>query len=219
VRLKQLVEDYLDVVRADHRRTARREELDLVALAREALSGMGSAASARVRFSGEESISGSFDGARIQQLVQNLVSNALKYSEPDAPVDLQVSADGDDRAVLRVTDHGIGIPESDLGPLFERFHRGQNTDDRRYSGLGLGLYICRQVAEEHGGSIDVTSRLGDGTAFTVRLARWSDQPAEAPASLGTTSQRFDPAPDVQPERSADAMVPPAVADLPGEATT
>ena len=53
--------------------------------------------------------------------------------------------------------------------LFERFHRGSNTDDRRYRGLGLGLYICRQIAEEHGGTINVTSRVGEGTTFHVTL--------------------------------------------------
>ena len=219
VRLKQLVEDYLDVVRADHQRTTRREELDLVGLAREAMTGMGAAASARVRLSGDESIRGSFDGARIQQLVQNLVSNALKYSDADALVDVTVTADGDDHAVLRVADHGIGIPESDLGLLFERFHRGQNTDDRRYGGLGLGLYICRQVAEEHGGRIDVTSRLGEGTTFIVRLGRWSEAPAEAPAFPSETAPRHEPAPLEQPDRGADAALPPTVAELPGEATT
>lgn len=171
LRLKQLVEDYLDVVRADHARVLRRDEHDLVALVHDAMQGMGSGAE-RVTITGDAAIEGSFDGPRIQQLVQNLVNNALKYSEPGTPVEVEVRADAD-VAIMTVTDHGIGIPESDLSLLFERFHRGQNTDDRRYGGLGLGLYICRQIAEEHQGSIDVASRVGEGTTFTVRLARWS----------------------------------------------
>ena len=170
VRLKELVEDYLDVVRADEGRGVRREEHDLVELVRDALDGMGRPA-ARASLTGDHSLPGSFDRSRIQQLVQNLVSNAIKYSEPDTPVLVDVRADGDD-AVVAVTDQGIGIPEGDLGLLFERFHRGMNTDDRRYGGLGLGLYICRQIAEEHGGSISVSSRVGSGTTFTARLARW-----------------------------------------------
>ncbi|HEX6129620.1 MAG TPA: ATP-binding protein [Candidatus Limnocylindria bacterium] len=171
LRLKQLVEDYLDVVRADQRRALRRDEHDLVALVRDALDGMEHGVT-RVVVSGDASVSGAFDGPRILQLVQNLVSNALKYSDAGAPVEVDVRAEGD-RALLSVADHGIGIPEADLPRLFERFHRGQNTDDRRYGGLGLGLYICRQIAEEHDGRIDVESRVGVGTTFTVRLARWS----------------------------------------------
>jgi len=177
LRLKQLVEDYLDVVRADEARPARREPGDLVSLAREAIDGMGQDA-ARVSVRGDASVAGTYDGPRIQQLVQNLASNALKYSDPSASVGVGVHADGAD-ATLEVSDHGIGIPEADLTLLFERFHRGQNTDDRRYGGLGLGLYICKQIAEEHGGSIHVTSKVGVGSTFTVRIRRWavSDEPA------------------------------------------
>jgi signal transduction histidine kinase len=176
LRLKELVEDYLDVVRADAGGRLRREDHDLVALVREALEGMGQAAS-RATLTAEAPVPGRFDGSRIQQLVQNLVSNALKYSEPDTPVLVEVRSEGEE-AIMAVTDRGIGIPDGDLALLFERFHRGRNTDDRRYGGLGLGLYICRQIAEEHGGSISVSSRVGVGTTFTARLAlRETDTPA------------------------------------------
>jgi signal transduction histidine kinase len=178
LRLKQLVEDYLDVVRAEDGRQARREPADLVALVREALGSLGPDAG-RVAVSGDRSVEGRFDGPRIQQLVQNLVGNALKYSAPTDPVAVEVVAEGDD-AVLTVTDRGIGIPESDQALLFERFHRGRNADDRRFGGLGLGLYICRQVAEEHGGSIQVQSRVGKGAAFTVRMPRWGAPGEVAP---------------------------------------
>jgi signal transduction histidine kinase len=171
LRLKQLVEDYLDVVRADEARVARREPADLVILVREAIDGMGQDVG-RVSFHGDASVEGGYDAPRIHQLVQNLVSNALKYSEPDDPVEVAVRGDGAD-AIIEVTDHGIGIPDDDQAMLFERFHRGQNTDDRRYGGLGLGLYICKQIAEEHRGSVSVTSRLGEGSTFGVRLRRWA----------------------------------------------
>ncbi|HEX2194378.1 MAG TPA: GAF domain-containing sensor histidine kinase [Candidatus Limnocylindria bacterium] len=171
VRLKQLVEDYLDIVRTEGRRALRREEHDLVALVQDALTGMGTSAG-RVKLTGEPELRGYFDGPRIEQLVQNLVNNALKYSNPGTPVEVDVSAQ-DGYAVLSVRDRGIGIAKSDLGLLFERFHRGQNTSDRTHRGLGLGLYICRQVASEHGGRIEVTSRVGEGSTFTVYLDRWS----------------------------------------------
>jgi signal transduction histidine kinase len=217
LRLKQLVEDYLDVVRSDHQRSGRRQPLDLAELVREAVNGT-VGANGRVRLTAAEPIPGSFDGPRIQQLVENLVSNALKYSETDAQVDVKVVSD-DDWATITVADNGIGIPDSDLGLLFERFHRGQNADDRRYGGLGLGLYICRQVAEDHGGTIEVTSRVGEGTTFTVRLARTSEVPAEAdaPAPEGAAA----PTPPATPATPAahPSASSPSVADLPGEATT
>lgn len=182
LRLKQLVEDYLDVVRADEARAARREPGDLVAIVRDAVAGMGQDVGP-VSLDGDAVVDGSWDAGRIHQLVQNLVGNARKYSEADAPITVTVRADGADGAdgagaILEVADRGIGIPEEDLERLFERFHRGQNTDDRRYGGLGLGLYICRQIAEEHGGSIAVASRIGEGSRFTVRLRRWAvaDEP-------------------------------------------
>jgi signal transduction histidine kinase len=218
LRLKQLVEDYLDVVRADHRLSGRRDELDLVTLVNDAVGGT-AGANGRVNVTGASTVPGSFDGPRIQQLVQNLVSNALKYSETDALVEIDLDAD-DEWATMTVTDRGIGIPETDLALLFERFHRGQNTDDRRYGGLGLGLYICRQVAEEHGGTITATSRIGEGTTFIVRLARRSPVPPADPATTQSTPppapmSAVDPA-TTEPEAPA---APPSVAELPGEATT
>jgi signal transduction histidine kinase len=166
-RLKALVDDYLDIVSAEAGREARMAPGDLVQLAMEALEGMPDQ-SARVQVTRAAAVPGSFDAARIRQLVQNLVGNAVKYSDPMYAVELRIWQEGG-LAQLTVTDHGIGIPDEDLPLLFERFHRGSNADDRRYRGLGLGLYICRQVAEEHGGTIAVTSRVGEGTTFHVTL--------------------------------------------------
>jgi signal transduction histidine kinase len=166
-RLKVLVDDYLDIVSAEAGREAHMAQGDLVQIAREALEGMPDPTS-RVRLTGADAVPGTFDAARLRQLVQNLVGNAVKYSVAAEPVELRVWHE-DGVAQLTVTDHGIGIPDEDLPLLFERFHRGSNTDDRRYRGLGLGLYICRQIADEHGGTINVTSRVGEGTTFHVTL--------------------------------------------------
>lgn len=165
LRLRDLVEDYLGLVRAEEDRDLDLEELDLATLVREMVE-RAPAADGRVHLSGDGSLPGRFDRRRVGQLVQNLVGNALKYSDDE--VDVEVRRHGSN-AVMTVHDRGIGIPEADLPRLFERFHRGTNTDDRRHSGMGLGLYISRKIAEAHGGSITVSSRMNEGSRFEVRL--------------------------------------------------
>ncbi len=179
IRLRDLVEEYLGLMRAEEEQELRFDTHDLVQVVRDNLQGMPQA-DQRVRLSGDASLTGSFDERRISQLVQNLVGNALKYSDAEVEVDLHVSGE---EVILEVRDRGIGIPEADLPRLFERFHRGTNTDDRRHSGMGLGLYICRQVAEAHGGTISVSSRVNEGAQFIVRLPRLvaADDPTPAPA--------------------------------------
>jgi signal transduction histidine kinase len=95
---------------------------------------------------------GSFDPVRVRQLLEHLVDNAVKFSHGHGDVAINVRREGA-RARIDVTDRGIGIPSSDMPKLFERFHRGSNVDDRRFAGLGLGLYISRGIAEQHGGRI------------------------------------------------------------------
>ena len=72
-------------------------------------------------------------------------------------------------AFIDVTDEGIGIPAGDLAQVFERFHRASNVDDRRFSGMGLGLFLCKGIVEQHGGRIWVESREGTGSTFHVVL--------------------------------------------------
>lgn len=110
----------------------------------------------------------SVDPDRMRQVVDNLLSNALKYSPEGSDIDVQVvCADG--FLTTSVTDHGIGIPEDELPHLFERFHRARNVSSRYYGGLGLGLYIARAIVEAHGGSITVRSEEGSGSTFTLTL--------------------------------------------------
>jgi two-component system, OmpR family, sensor histidine kinase SenX3 len=100
--------------------------------------------------------------------VENLVANGVKYNRPGGSVDVSLEA-ADGTYVLRVTDTGIGIPQHDLGRIFERFYRIDSARSRETGGTGLGLSIVRHAAELHGGTISVESLLGEGTTFTVTL--------------------------------------------------
>jgi signal transduction histidine kinase len=109
-----------------------------------------------------------FDRERVVQLVNNLVGNALKFTQPGGEVAIGV-ADAPEAAEITVRDSGPGIPESELPRIFERFYRGTNVGEARASGSGLGLAIARSIVEMHGGDIGVASVLGKGTVFTVTL--------------------------------------------------
>ncbi|HEY7332306.1 MAG TPA: HAMP domain-containing sensor histidine kinase [Candidatus Limnocylindria bacterium] len=111
-----------------------------------------------------------FDRERIVQLLTNLVGNALKFTPRGGEVVVDL-VERPDEAVIEVRDSGPGIPEADLPLIFDRFFRGTNVGDARASGSGLGLAIARSIVEMHGGGIGVTSALGEGATFTVRLPR------------------------------------------------
>jgi signal transduction histidine kinase len=117
---------------------------------------------------------GTWDRFRVEQLVTNLLTNAIKYGA-GKPVEVAVEEEGE-HAVLRVRDHGIGIAAEDQARIFERFERA--VSNRHYGGLGLGLWIARQVVEASEGTLAVESTPGEGSCFTVRLptrcARASD---------------------------------------------
>lgn len=106
------------------------------------------------------------DSTLLRHIFTNLVNNAVKYSPNGSPVNLNLQRHGDD-AVFVVSDHGMGIPTQDMAALFTAFHRGSNANET--SGTGLGLVIVKRCVTLHGGSIEVSSELGKGTTFTVRL--------------------------------------------------
>jgi signal transduction histidine kinase len=108
------------------------------------------------------------DPDRLKQLLLNLVDNALRYTPPGGVVTLDLER-RDGTALLRVSDTGLGIPPEHLSRIFERFYRVDQPRSRKAGGTGLGLAICKWVAEAHGGRIEVQSKPGEGSAFTVTL--------------------------------------------------
>jgi signal transduction histidine kinase len=110
------------------------------------------------------------DPPRVGQVVANLVANAIKFTPRggSVAVDMAGTADG---ARIEVTDTGVGIDPTELPHIFERFYRGSRANEARGSGSGLGLAIVRSIVDMHGGTVEVESRVGVGTRFTVALPR------------------------------------------------
>jgi signal transduction histidine kinase len=169
-RIHTLVDDLLDVSRLARGRLALRlEDVDLSALARNIVSELAplaQRAGCRVEVEAPSAVVGRWDWMRLGQVASNLLSNALKYGA-GLPVHVSVGQRGG-RALLQVRDGGIGIAAGDLPRIWGRFERA--VSDRHYGGLGLGLYITRQLVESHGGHIGVESAgEGQGATFTVEL--------------------------------------------------
>jgi signal transduction histidine kinase len=169
-RLTELVESVLDVGRVNAGTLElRREEVDLTALVEEGVERFADEAARsgcelRLRTDGPH-VSGWLDRGRLEQALTHLLGNAIKFGI-GAPVDVELTQ-VEGRARLTVTDHGIGIPPEALRRIFGRFERA--VPSHQYGGLGLGLFLTRQIAEAHGGSIQVVSHEGQGATFVLEL--------------------------------------------------
>jgi signal transduction histidine kinase/PAS domain-containing protein len=192
-RMSRLILELLDVSRIETGRLEiRREPIVWSAFVREVVRRHHTALSDR-RFhvnvdEGGKLVSGDRD--RLEQVLGNLMENAVKYSPDGSEISVSVEEKGE-QLVTAVSDHGIGIPVDELSQVFERFHRGRQVSSANYGGLGLGLYITKQIVERHGGMIWVDSVEGAGTTFhfslPVRKAETADSaasPAQAAAVMG-----------------------------------
>jgi signal transduction histidine kinase len=142
-------------------------EVDLVEVAREVAASFERelvAAASPLTVTADEEVRGQWDRMRLEQIVSNLLSNAIRYGNSQ-PIELSVRRVGE-RAVLRVSDRGMGIPEADLVRIFGRFERG-DTSNR--SGFGVGLWVVKQLCDAMGGDVEVVSSTGAGSVFTVTL--------------------------------------------------
>lgn len=168
-RLTRLVDDLLDVSRmTEGRLTIERAEVDLAALVRDVVSRFeieATRAGCRVTLLVDGQVRGRWDPLRLEQIVVNLLSNALKFGH-GKPIEIRVGCD-ERSALLEVCDHGIGISAEARERIFKRFERA--VADRSYRGLGLGLYIVERIVAAHGGTIAVASEPGQGARFTVTL--------------------------------------------------
>ena len=120
---------------------------------------------------GPASLQGYWDGIRLGRVLENMLSNAIKYSPAGGDILVSLTLDVTSErpmAVLSVTDYGLGIPAADLPAIFDRFRRASNVAGR-IRGTGIGLASARQIVEQHGGSIEAQSVEGQGSTFIVRL--------------------------------------------------
>jgi two-component system CheB/CheR fusion protein len=170
-RLAEMVSDLTDVVRLqDGRFQVHLAPLDLAPLVAETVELMQTQAEGQtIRLdAAAPSLPVNGDARRLQQVLFNLLGNAVLHAPDTQFVDVRLRR-VDDRAELQVQDYGPGIPAADHETIFSRFHQvaGQGTSGR--TGLGLGLFITREIVAAHGGTIAVDSREGDGATFIVRL--------------------------------------------------
>ncbi len=148
------------------------------------------------------------DNDHLREVISNLVENAVKYTPAG---DVIIDVDGDDTHVrVSVQDSGIGIPTEDIPHLFQKFYRVDNSDTREIGGTGLGLYLCRRLAELMGGQISVQSEYKKGSTFTLELARIDHIEAERLMEASTTAEaltqsRITSTPNL--ELTPDSFVP------------
>jgi two-component system phosphate regulon sensor histidine kinase PhoR len=132
------------------------------------------------------------DPHRLRQVVENLVSNAIKFTPRGGAVTISASSDGQ-LAEIAVADTGIGIPAEDRGRLFERMFRAAEAERRHIQGTGLGLTIVKAIVDAHGGTITVDSDIGEGATFRVTLpAETGARPDRRALSRGRPDRRRAP---------------------------
>lgn len=184
-RLEQLIERYikrattlLDVSRMTSGvLRLELESVDLSKLVRDVAAGLKAVshyAGSRLDVTVQDDVVGMFDRLGVEQIIDNLLSNAIKYGAGN-PIEIALSSDGTS-VRLTVSDHGIGISEENQARIFGRFERVIGA--RQHGGFGIGLWIVGQLVNAMGGEISVSSRIGEGSTFTVRLPLAEDQETE-----------------------------------------
>jgi signal transduction histidine kinase len=168
--LMALVDDLLDVshLPGRHMRLIR-STVDLAQLGQERIARVVAETGRQVRLRcTAQQVRGQWDGKKLAQVVDNLLENAVKYSEPDSVIDVRLSNHAG-WVDLAVHDCGVGVAAEHLSDVFDAFFRVDNTTTRRTNGLGIGLYLCKRIIEQHGGDVYVKSEPGVGSEFGFTL--------------------------------------------------
>ncbi|MBI9013010.1 MAG: HAMP domain-containing protein [Clostridiales bacterium] len=172
-RMTRLVRDLLQLSNFDsHKITFYKEYNDYIDLARKCVNQLMMSAKKKnitiKMITTQEQLVGLFDLHRMEQVVINILSNAIKYTPENGSVDIQV-IERDDRAIVRVKDNGIGIPNDDILSIFDRFYRVDKARTRNMGGTGLGLSIAKEIVHGHEGSIEIESEFGKGTVVIISI--------------------------------------------------
>ena len=170
-RLSRLVADLLDLSRVEDPGTIASAVADLSEIATSELHDAAEQATTKgIRLSSDvsEKVLVRGDASQLALMIRNLLDNAISYTPENGEVSVDVWADEDD-AIVKVADSGVGIPLRHQARVFERFYRIDAGRSREAGGTGLGLAIVKHVADLHGGHVELTSRLDEGSTFTVRL--------------------------------------------------
>lgn len=168
-RLTRVIEDLLDVSQLQLGTLAvRMEALDLGAVVAATTARFAAGAHRDVRVVAAEPVSVRADRARLEQCVRILLDNAIRYSPEDSAVEVAVTAEAG-RGVVAVSDHGVGIPPDKQARLFQRFQRAHTDTAHDYGGLGVGLYILREIITRHDGEVSFVSVPGRGSTFRFSL--------------------------------------------------
>jgi PAS domain S-box-containing protein len=172
-RLNKMIAALLDASRIETGQLSiERERLDLCALAQRVVGEIRPSLERHtiVCDAPDEAVIVEGDELRLEQVLQNLIQNAIKYSPNGGTVTVRVERRGDSAAVS-VSDQGIGIPAQALPKLFRRFYRASNVEDQHISGMGIGLYVVKEIVALHGGDVEAESVEGQGSTFRISLPR------------------------------------------------
>lgn len=170
-RLASLVNDLMTLRRVDGVRPTSLQQVDVDRMAQQVIAELMPLADEKgltVQLDADGEVTVTVDPEDLRQIIGNLVANAIKYNRTGGEVDINLERDGDD-VTIEVSDTGIGIPGKDVGRIFERFYRVDAGRSREAGGTGLGLSIVRHAVERNGGKVTVSSLLGKGSTFLVRL--------------------------------------------------
>jgi signal transduction histidine kinase len=221
LRLLKLISDLLDIVRLEEGRAQlRRESIDLGVFVPAMADSMRHLATVKglkldVQFDGQPlNVQG--DPSGIEKVVLNILTNAIKFTPKDGSITVRLGREGK-LAVIEIEDTGIGIPQQSLPHIFDRFHQVDGSTTRKYQGVGIGLALARDLAQQHGGRLTARSQLGRGTTFRIELPIDESRPAAAPAvAPSKQGEAVDPIADIYRAANRSVAIPTEAATVSSE---